>query len=45
MRDVTGASDIRRVLLLTLEVGQYLPKQQGFRGTKVVELGSGYTAP
>jgi hypothetical protein len=26
---------------VTLEVGQYLAKQQGWRGTKVVEMGTG----
>ena len=30
-------------LVVTLEVGQYLPKQEGARGTKSVELGTGYT--
>ena len=44
MRGVTDATATRRVLVITLEVGQYLPEQRGFRGTKVVELGSGYTA-
>jgi hypothetical protein len=44
MRGVTDATATRRVLVITLEVGQYLPEQRGFRGTKVVELGSGNTA-
>ncbi|HET9424008.1 MAG TPA: hypothetical protein VFO55_01450 [Gemmatimonadaceae bacterium] len=32
------------VLVITLEVGQYWPRQTGFRGDKSVELGTGYTA-
>jgi hypothetical protein len=36
----TGAT---RALVITLEVGQYLMRQEGWRGTKVVELGSGNT--
>jgi len=33
-----------RVLVITLEVGQYRLAQRGLRGDKVVELGSGHTA-
>lgn len=33
-----------RTLVITLEVGQYLLRQEGWRGTKVVELGTGNTA-
>jgi hypothetical protein len=33
-----------RILVITLEVGQYLPRQVGWRGDKSVELGTGYTA-
>jgi hypothetical protein len=32
-----------RALLLTLEVGQYLPRQTGWRGDKSVEMGTAYT--
>jgi hypothetical protein len=38
MRDV----GVDRALVLTLEVGQYLPRQTGWRGDKVVELGTGH---
>jgi hypothetical protein len=30
-------------LVLTIEVGAYLPRQRGWRGDKSVELGTGYT--
>ena len=33
-----------RTLVVTLEVGSYLMRQQGLRGTKVLELGTGNTA-
>jgi hypothetical protein len=33
---------VAAVLVITLEVGQYRIRQRGFRGTKEVELGSGY---
>jgi hypothetical protein len=39
--DRAGATS---ALVVTLEVGQYLPKQKGLRGSKEVELGTGYTA-
>jgi hypothetical protein len=42
-RDVMRAESASRLLVITLEVGQYLPKQRGWRGTKEVELGTGYT--
>jgi len=32
------------ILVLTLEVGQYWPRQKGWRGTKGVELGTNYSA-
>lgn len=38
--DSTGAS---HALLLTLEVGQYWPRQSGLLGKKSVELGTNYT--
>jgi hypothetical protein len=34
---------VSRLLLVTLEVGQYRLRQQGLRGDKVVELGTGHT--
>ena len=36
------AAGLSHVLVLTLEVGQYLPKQKGLSGRKSVELGTGY---
>lgn len=44
--DASTALDAARasgLLFLTLEVANYLPKQQGLRGSKEVELGTGYT--
>jgi hypothetical protein len=41
---VDGAS-ATHALLITLEVGQYWPRQSGIRGTKSVELGAGYVVP
>ena len=38
--DSAGAS---HALVITLEVGQYWPRQSGLRGDKSVELGTGYT--
>jgi hypothetical protein len=43
MRGVTEATHAERTLVITLEIGQYLTRQEGLRGTKVVELGSGNT--
>ena len=37
-----GAS-VPGALVITLEVGQYLPRQRGLVGSKEIELGSGYT--
>ena len=42
-RDVMRADSVSRLLVITLEVGQYLPRQRGWRGTKAVELGSAHT--
>lgn len=42
-RDVMRVDSVSRLLVITLEVGQYLPKQRGWRGTKEVELGTGHT--
>ena len=38
-----GEAGAARVLVITLEVGQYWPQQTNWRGSKAVELGSGYT--
>ena len=43
-RDATREAGVGRVLVVTLEVGQYLPRQAGARGDKVVDLGTGYAA-
>jgi len=40
--DSTNAS---HTLIITLEVGQYWPRQGGLRGSKSVELGAGHTVP
>lgn len=40
-RDVMRDAGVGRTLVVTLEVGQYLTKQQGWRGTKIVEMGTG----
>lgn len=37
-------SGSERLLVVTLEVGFYLLRQEGFAGTKVLELGTGYHA-
>ena len=44
MRDVARDKSVDRVLMLTLEVGQYLPRQVGWRGDKEVELGTAHVA-
>lgn len=41
--DVMRDQGVARALVLTLEVGQYLPRQRGWRGAKEVELGTGHT--
>lgn len=38
-----GAAQATHALVLTLEVGQYWPRQSGLRGDKSVELGTGHT--
>lgn len=38
-----GEAAVDQVLVLTLEIGQRWIRQRGFRGTKEVELGTGYT--
>ncbi len=44
MRDVARDNATDRVLVVTLEVGQYLPRQVGWRGDKEVEMGTGHIA-
>jgi hypothetical protein len=43
-RDVQRDNGVARTIAITLEVGQYLPRQEGWRGAKIVELGRGHTA-
>jgi len=43
-QELMGASGTNRTLVVTLEVGQYLVRQEGVRGTKVLELGTGHRA-
>lgn len=43
MSESMGQAGVDAVLVLTLEVGHYLPRQKGWRGSKEVELGTGYT--
>lgn len=38
-----GGAGATHALVLTLEVGQYWPRQSGLRGAKSVELGTGHT--
>jgi hypothetical protein len=40
---VVASRNGARLVVLTLEVGQYLPRQRGIVGRKEVELGSGHT--
>ncbi len=40
-----GSAGATHLLLVTLEGGQYWPRQTGWRGSKSVELGSGYVLP
>lgn len=42
-RDAMHTDSVSRLLVITLEVGHYLPRQRGWRGSKEVELGSAYT--
>ena len=42
-RATLAARNVARLVVLTLEVGQYLPRQRGILGNKEVELGSGHT--
>lgn len=42
-RDAMRADSLSRLLVITLEVGQYLPRQRGWTGAKEVELGTAHT--
>jgi hypothetical protein len=42
--EVMDARGVTRTLVLTLEVGQYLIRQRGLKGSKEVDLGTGNTA-
>jgi len=41
-REITTATGVARTLVITLEIGQYLARQEGWRGTKVLELGTSH---
>ncbi len=43
-RTAMEGANVTHVLVLTLEVGQYLPRQRGMGGKKFVAMGSGYEA-
>jgi hypothetical protein len=43
-RDLMSGAGVGRALLITLEVGQYMPRQTGLTGKKQVELGTGHLA-
>lgn len=43
-RDIADAGGVKRTLIITLEAGQYLVRQEGWRGTKVLELGTDHRA-
>lgn len=42
--EIARDAGVGHVLVVTLEVGQYLPRQAGWRGDKLVALGTGNTA-
>lgn len=44
IKDVARDNHVGNVLVVTLEVGQYLPRQVGWRGDKEVELGTDHVA-
>jgi hypothetical protein len=44
-RQRLDAAGVTRAVVLTLEVGQYLTRQEGLLGRKVVELGSAHRVP
>jgi hypothetical protein len=41
-REVAKTAGVSRTLVITLEVAQYLVRQEGWRGTKWLELGTGH---
>jgi len=41
--EVTSAQGVDQTLLITLEIGNFVIRQRGLRGTKEVELGTGHT--
>jgi hypothetical protein len=43
MGQVLADQDVGQTLVITLEVGQYLVRQRGFRGRKELELGTSHT--
>jgi hypothetical protein len=42
-RDAMRADSVARLLVITLEIGHYLPRQRGWTGSKEVELGTAHT--
>jgi hypothetical protein len=44
-RPALDSAGVARALLFTVEVGQYMPRQTNLRGSKAVELGTGYVVP
>lgn len=44
MAGAASAAAVSRVIVVTLEIGDYLTRQQGLAGSKIVELGTGNTA-
>lgn len=42
-RDAMRADSLSRLLVITLEIGHYLPRQRGWTGAKEVELGTDHT--
>ena len=44
MREAMSSAGVERTLVITLEVGQMLPRQSGVLGQKSVELGTAHTA-
>jgi len=45
MQEAMDANGVSQTLVLTLELGQYLPRQSGILGRKSVELGTGHEVP
>lgn len=42
--ELADEAGVERILVITLEVAQYLPRQRGFAGTKEVDLGTDHVA-